>query len=40
MGGRALRRKRNIFLAWSILAGIIASVLLAVCIWLLNAQHQ
>ena len=40
MGGRALRRKKKIFLAWSILAGILVSIVFAVCMWMLNTYHH
>jgi len=39
MGGRALRRKRRIFLAWSIAAGLMVSVLVGIILFLVNNHH-
>ena len=37
MGGRNLRRKRNVILGWSLFAGILTSLILAaVLYWLSN----
>jgi hypothetical protein len=39
MGGRALRRKNKVFLAWSIAAGLLVSVLVAVALYFVNLHH-
>ena len=39
MGGRNLRRKRRIFLAWSIAAGCLISVLLAIALYFANTRR-
>jgi len=36
MGGRNLRRKRRVILQWSILAGLLVSVLLACLLYLIS----
>jgi hypothetical protein len=36
MGGRALRRKRKVFLIWSIVAGIITAAILATGLYFAN----
>jgi len=38
MGGRGLRRKRRIILVWSIVAGLLASALLAAILYLMSSQ--
>jgi hypothetical protein len=38
MGGRGLRRKRRIILVWSIVAGLLASALLAGILYLMSSQ--
>jgi hypothetical protein len=38
-GGRAMRRKRNIFLAWSIAAGLVVSIVVAVAMYFINTRH-
>jgi len=38
MGGRGLRRKRRIILVWSIIAGLLASALLAGILYLMSSQ--
>ena len=40
MGGRALRRKRKVMLQWSLVAGLLVSVVLAWLLYLLNHAHQ
>lgn len=40
MGGRATRRKRRLILLWSIIAGLIVSLLLAAGLYLLNRSHR
>jgi len=37
MGGRALRRKRNVMLIWALAAGLVVSCTLAGLLYLLNA---
>jgi hypothetical protein len=39
MGGKAARRKRNIFLAWSVLAGILVSLVFAVSLYFFNSRR-
>ena len=39
MGGRNLRRKKRIFLAWAIVAGILISALVAIGMYLANTRH-
>jgi hypothetical protein len=39
MGGKAYRRKQNAVLAWSVLAGILVSLVLAVSFYFLNLQR-
>jgi hypothetical protein len=39
MGGKAFRRKRNVFLVWSIFAGVLVSLVLAACFYFLNTRH-
>jgi hypothetical protein len=39
MGGRNLRRKRRLILAWSIAAGLAISALLAGILYLVNQQR-
>ena len=39
MGGRSLRRKRRLILAWSIAAGLLISALLAGVLYLVNQQR-
>ncbi len=36
MGGRALRRKQRLILRWSLAAGLVVSIVLAVLLYLLN----
>ncbi len=36
MGGRALRRKQRLILRWSLVAGLVVSIVLAVLLYLLN----
>ena len=38
-GGRAMRRKRNMFLAWSIAAGLIVSLGVAFALYFVNMRH-
>jgi hypothetical protein len=38
-GGRALRRKNRVFLAWSIAAGLMVSLLMAVILYFVNRPH-
>ena len=38
MGGSALRRKRKVFLVWSILAGIVVSAILAAGFYFANLR--
>ena len=38
MGGRGLRRKRRIILVWSIVAGLLASALLAGILYLMSSH--
>ncbi|MDB6019473.1 MAG: hypothetical protein JWR19_3962 [Pedosphaera sp.] len=40
MGGRALRRKRKVFLIWSIAAGLLVSGVLAVSLYFLNRYYR
>jgi hypothetical protein len=39
MGGRAFRRKRKIFLAWSIAFGLMVSSIVAVALYYTNLHH-
>jgi hypothetical protein len=39
MGGRNLRRKNKIFLAWSLAAGLIVSILMAFALYLVNTHR-
>lgn len=39
MGGKAYRRKQNAFLAWSIIAGILVSVGVALSFYFFNLQR-
>jgi hypothetical protein len=39
MGGRNLRRKRRVFLAWSIAAGCLISMLVAFALYFANTRH-
>ena len=36
MGGRAARRKQKLILHWSLIAGLLVSIILALVIYLLN----
>lgn len=36
MGGKAYRRKQNTFLAWSLLAAMVVSLVMALSFYLLN----
>jgi hypothetical protein len=38
MGGKAFRRKQNIFLMWSLLAGALVAVVVAASIYFLNRR--
>jgi hypothetical protein len=38
MGGKAFRRKQNIFLLWSLLAGAVVAVVVAASIYFLNRR--
>jgi hypothetical protein len=38
-GGRAMRRKRAMFLAWSIAAGLIVSLGMAFALYFANMRH-
>ena len=38
MGGRALRRKHQLILRWSIVAGLLVSALVASLLWLLHRR--
>jgi hypothetical protein len=38
-GGRAMRRKRNFFLAWSIAAGLVVSIVVAIALYFANTRH-
>ncbi len=40
MGGRALRRKRKLILTWSIVAGLLASALLACMLYWMNVSMR
>ncbi len=40
MGGRALRRKRRLILRWSLIAGLVVSVVLALLLYLLNMPNR
>jgi len=40
MGGRSLRRKRRIFLAWSVAAGLVVSVVMAIILYFVNTSHR
>jgi hypothetical protein len=39
MGGRALRRKRRIFLMWAIVAGLFVSAIFAGLLYFLSSHH-
>jgi len=39
MGGKALRRKHRIILAWSILAGLTISFIFALTLYFVNARR-
>ncbi len=39
MGGRALRRKNRIFLAWSLAAGLMVSLLVALILFMFNHRY-
>jgi hypothetical protein len=39
MGGRNLRRKRRVIMRWSIVAGIFASAVLAVVLYLISKNR-
>jgi len=39
MGGRALRRKKKVFLAWSVAAGLLVSGLVALALYFVNTHH-
>jgi high-affinity Fe2+/Pb2+ permease len=39
MGGRAYRRKQNTFLAWSVVAGVLVSLVVAMFFYILNVRH-
>ena len=39
MGGKALRRKHRIFLAWSILLGLMVSLIMAVALYFVNTRR-
>ena len=36
MGGRALRRKRKVILSWSIIAGLFASLVVALVLYVMS----
>lgn len=38
MGGEATRRKHKVFLAWSLLAGVVVSLALAFSFYILNVR--
>ncbi len=38
MGGKGLRRKRRVFLIYSLLAGLVVSVVLAVTLYIMNRR--
>jgi hypothetical protein len=38
MGGSAARRKHKVFLAWSIVAGVLASFILALTLYFVNLR--
>ncbi|MDB6021123.1 MAG: hypothetical protein JWQ04_980 [Pedosphaera sp.] len=39
MGGRSLRRKRRIFLAWAVAAGSVVSILVGIALYYVNNRH-
>lgn len=39
MGGKAYRRKQNIFLVWSLFAGILVSLALALSLYIFNLRR-
>jgi hypothetical protein len=39
MGGRAYRRKQNAFLAWSVLAGLLVSLVVALTFYYFSQQR-
>jgi len=39
MGGKAFRRKQNAFLAWSLVAGAVVSLMVAVVFYFLNLRR-
>lgn len=39
MGGKALRRKRKVFLIWSVVAGLFVSLTLALTLYFVNVHH-
>lgn len=39
MGGKAFRRKQNVFLVWSVLAAVMVSLALAVTLYFFNLQR-
>ena len=40
MGGRAMRRKRKVFLQWAIAAGLLVSVIVAGILYLLDLSSN
>jgi hypothetical protein len=39
MGGRALRRKRRVFLMWAIAAGLVVSACMAAILYYMGGRH-
>ncbi|MDB6067177.1 MAG: hypothetical protein JWR26_3385 [Pedosphaera sp.] len=37
-GGKAYRRKRNLFLAWSVVTGVLVSVVLGLTLYFVNSH--
>jgi hypothetical protein len=38
-GGRAMRRKHKVFLAWSIAAGLVVSACVAIALYIVNTRR-